>query len=525
MKLFNHTIFSNILLITFLFTASSCKGQSGKKPKNTGNSAAISASVIKVGTDKVTFPVNDHLNGFNAQMMRGPSWKTPGFAEKVASLNPKLIRYPGGTVASFWDWKTGWLMNVKTLKKEWSNIPKSPILLDDLKFACDQTGANPVFVLNMVNSELSYQMEMLRYAKSIGLKVAFVELDNELYIGESYYVNRFPTGASYAQEANTWIQTIKKEFPGVKVGVVGYSSRESAAQKEKKNQARTDNWNSQVIQNIKNADGMTFHVYGGSGLKFIAKAAAKAAPATDDDEDGVSPSESYQTAFEKPGSVGIILGNPYARWNSASTYDYKLLPPGMKAWITEYNLFEKEGVVAGTWTHGLYAISQTLMFMENPLTELFCYHNLTTSAQFAAIYNNAQGLDKAVKKQPTTPLTLTAPGHTLELAGKFLKHGGTATKLQFPGNPQLAASRGQKYPALNGWMVAHAKGKSVIVINLSSESKKIDCSGLLSGSITWNQKHAAPLKQIAKDGDVKLAGGSGSMVNLEPYSVTLIEGN
>mgnify|MGYP001199934915 CR=1 FL=1 len=119
MKLFNHTIFSNILLITFLFTASSCKGQSGKKPKNTGNSAAISASVIKVGTDKVTFPVNDHLNGFNAQMMRGPSWKTPGFAEKVASLNPKLIRYPGGTVASFWDWKTGWLMNVKTLKKEW----------------------------------------------------------------------------------------------------------------------------------------------------------------------------------------------------------------------------------------------------------------------------------------------------------------------------------------------------------------------------------------------------------------------
>jgi hypothetical protein len=48
---------------------------------------------------------------------------------------------------------------------------------------------------------------------------------------------------------------------------------------------------------------------------------------------------------------------------------------------------------------------------------------------------------------------------------------------------------------------------------------------MLSGSITWNQKHAAPLKQIAKDGDVKLAGGSGSMVNLEPYSVTLIEGN
>lgn len=525
MKNYIHTGILRTAVLLLLITFTSCKGQSQKSPKGKNHAAATTAgSAISVSESNVQFAISDHFNGFNAQMMRGPSWHQEGFAEKVASLNPKLIRYPGGTVASYWDWKEGWLMNDGDIKKEWASIPRSPIKLQDLKFACDQTGAKPVFVLNMMKSTLAYQLEMLRSAAQTGLPVLYVELDNELYLGEKFYVQRFPTGADYAKEANTWISTIKKEFPGVKIAVVGYSNREGAAvKKEKPNAARTANWNRLVAQNIQGADGMTFHVYGGSGLKFLAKKVENAT--SDDDDDAVTGVESFQQAFDDKSAVAYLLGIPFSRWKNTVTYDYAVLPKGMKAWITEYNLFEKEGVVAGTWAHGLYAVSQTWLFLENPLTELICYHNLTTSAQFAAIFNNGQGLDKAVKKQATQPLALTASGHTLALSGQAMKDGGNAVKLQFSSNNSISAARGQQYDALTGWVVKGKSGKKILVTNLSAQSYKADFSKVISGSISWSQKSAPPQKQIAKDGDVNVSGGSGAMVTLAPYSVTLIEGN
>jgi hypothetical protein len=168
-----------------MLSSISCRSQvAGKKrppalPPPTSSVATPDAAV--------TFSINDHFNGFNTQMMRGPSWRDTGFIEKVKQLHPKTIRYPGGTVASYWDWKTGWLMEGIELKMDWERIRKNPNTLDDLKFACDATGAQPILVLNMMNSDIAYQMEMLRYARKIGLPVKFIELDNELYLGEPFY--------------------------------------------------------------------------------------------------------------------------------------------------------------------------------------------------------------------------------------------------------------------------------------------------------------------------------------------------
>ncbi|MBK7968871.1 MAG: hypothetical protein IPK08_08005 [Bacteroidetes bacterium] len=83
-------------------------------------------------------------------------------ADKVASLNPKLIRYLAVAPLPVSGLENRWpLMNVKSLKRM-EQYPKSPILLDDLKFACDQTWLQILYYsFEYGQLELSYQMEML----------------------------------------------------------------------------------------------------------------------------------------------------------------------------------------------------------------------------------------------------------------------------------------------------------------------------------------------------------------------------
>jgi len=477
-------------------------------------SSCSAQNVLKGSVDgNKSFIVPEHFNGFNTQMMRGPGWKDPGFIDEVKLLQPGVIRYPGGTVASYWDWKTGWLMKGIQLRRDWANIPENPITLDDLKFACDATGAWPVFVLNMMNSTVEYQLEMLRAAVKIGLAVKYVELDNEIYLGEEFYIQKFPTGKEYAVEANKWIASIRKEFPDVKIGVVGCAEKEIQNEAKKKYAGRSDTWNRDVFSELKSADAMTFHIYGGTGMNAINKASGG--------NTGADKSESFQAAFDKAGTEPLVLGIPYSRWKITQSYDYPLLPSNMKVWITEYNMFEKEGVVAGTWLHGMYALLQSLLFMDDQKTGLICYHNLTTSAQFAAIFNNDKGFDKSVRKKPTQKYGLTASGYTLSFFGEAMQGTRKVTPVQFKGSSSLRGLRGFTYASVSGWLM-EGTGKKILVMNMSDKPYAVDVSGLLGKKASWRVISSGPKTQIATSEDVTSVEGSGSQLTLPPYGVSLI---
>ena len=465
------------------------------------------------------FNLPDNYFGYNAQMMRGPSWQDPDFVSRVQQLKPQLIRYPGGTVASYWNWRTGWLKDGLKLKFDWAKIPENPIKLEDLKKACDATGAKPLFVLNMITGNLDDQFEMLEYAHKLGLPVNYVELDNEVYLGDDFYVKRFPTGIDYANESNIWIRKIKKRFPDVKISLSGYSAKVNAGKSKKKNFARTQTWNRDVLSVIENGDAMTFHVYGGNGLGRISKMIED-----DDEKNSKDEAISMQKTFDSSGSIPVMLSIPFNRWKNADTYDYLLLPDGMKAWISEYNLWEREGVAAGTWAHGLYAITQTLLYFENPLTELICYHNLTTSAQFAAIFNNDNGFAKAVKKKKNKPYDFTAAGTCLKMFGEFIENRGEVTKLRFEPNEQLVGLRSQHYPSLYGWLCTSATGKKMIIVNLSDKSIP---AGIINTEIknpVYTQVTSKPHTQVAGPADVMGKKGKGDKILLLPYSVTIVSG-
>ncbi|MFM7078494.1 MAG: hypothetical protein ACKOYC_01750 [Bacteroidota bacterium] len=472
--------------------------------------------VSRAFIDSTFSPLSPSFFGFNAQQIRGPSLSDKRFVRAAMELHPKILRFPGGTVASYWDWKAGWFKDEIPLKKDWREIRKNPIVLDDLKYACDSTGATPLFVLNMCTSDLEYQLEMLRTARKKGMPIKYVELDNEVYLSEGIYTDRFSSGEEYARICNEWIKSIRKEFTGVRISVVGYSAKESDIRKEKQGLSRALNWNHEVLSKIEGADAMTFHVYGGNGLGFL-----KNPGDLSGDED--KEPEEFQRIFDRAGSASVITGMPFTRWSNSIAYDLRMLPKGMKAWITEYNLFEREGVVAGTWVHGLYALTQAMLMVTNPNVEVSCFHNLCSSAQFGAIFNSNQGFLKSVKQKPTTEFGKSASGYCLSLLGKALHGAESVASIRFDKTNPLVGARGKEHASLFGITTKSKSNVHVLLINYSNNPRRVDISAVSKTGDTWIQYSSESTTQIGTEKDLRRKNlKNGTVADLPPYSVTLV---
>ena len=55
--------------------------------------------------------------------------------------------------------------------------------IDSLKKVCDASGSVPLFVLNLLSSNLQYQLLMLDSADAIGIRIASVPLDRSKMSG------------------------------------------------------------------------------------------------------------------------------------------------------------------------------------------------------------------------------------------------------------------------------------------------------------------------------------------------------
>jgi len=114
------------------------------------------------------------LNPGDHTVKVGP-WRDSAFISAAQALAPSAIRFPSGTGASYWNWSLGCEMPCKSGTSR----------LEDFKVTLDATGAEVVFVLNMLTDTLDSQLRFLAHAASIGIPVSYVELGNEVHRGRS----------------------------------------------------------------------------------------------------------------------------------------------------------------------------------------------------------------------------------------------------------------------------------------------------------------------------------------------------
>lgn len=461
--------------------------------------------------------ISDYLFGFNTELMRGPSMNDSQFVDAIKGLNPSVLRYPGGTVANQWDWVTGWTSS-KAFKQQAVNRYR----LEEFKKAIDATQAMPVYVLNMCTSTLDSQVIMLHHALEIGLPVKLVELGNEFYNPLKLNINKFPTALDYAREANKWIVRLKKEFPGIEIAVVGRSEKEErlkAVPEEKEQEDRLKNWNSQLFSIVKNADAVTFHLYSGNGLNAVNTKQKKIKHERKSDYSDEERSV-YQVAFESPGAVKEIFGIPFNRVKHFINNDVEIVPDNLKIWVTECNLFEKTGIVSGTWTHGLYVLSLALLLAETNKTVMVLIHTLAGDAQFASVFNNEKAFSTNFSKPSTVKNSYSATGYTLSTLMKAAQKMKNISPLIFDKKFEVTTNI-TSYNSLLGYRFSNGTHSNYILINLSSKRLSFNLKNLNLKNAFYVQMSCQPIKQIVSANDLEIEKGNiqDGKAEIKPLSV------
>jgi len=477
-------------------------------------------NIIKTDSRKI----NSFFVGVNGNMGTvNMPWSNPKTVQYFLHTNAQSIRYPAGTIANTWDWDKGWIDNSVpdsllidwVASQGWKNF-NVKYTLNNFKVAIDASGAEPVYVLNMLTKDLAHTLRGLRKAKELGLPVRHIEMGNELYFNLKLEMQKFPTPEDYGKTCFEWITAIKKEFPQAKCAIVSWEAVRSERHK---------NWTERVLQYATNADAVIFHVYTPFGIDGSRERENNQAGQEGTTIGSTLSKDTIQRQLQEL----ELLSNPEA-YNKflktaidAANRSKKLrVPTNKEIWATEFNARADNSAIRGTWANTLFITQFYSTFLQNSQITLTHYHNIQGSA-FAAIQTNTNGFNHIKHKQmKSIPGMLTAGGFAMNVFAQLIKDGGIATKLQFDNNPIIDASNSNSLPSLFGYSVKDNNTETFLIINYSGNSLQIDASLFPKYSFkTW---HTALQQYLITENDIEISIGKvdENKITLPPYSITLL---
>jgi hypothetical protein len=427
-----------------------------------------------------TRQITPYFLGYNNVPIHSPSWNDPNAVKAAAQLKPGTLRYPGGTVANYWDWRSGWFL--PNAPAGFLHAPRTVYRLEELQTAVKATGAKPIYVLNMLTSDLNSQLEMLRTAKGMGLPVELVELGNEFYLSQpDDYVTKFPTGRDYGLTATSWINAIRTIFPEVKIAAVG-----GAPVSNSDSNSRKASWNQGLLQSLQGADALALHPY------VPIQAGAAAADVTSL-EDTIS-----------------------RRWQQFEN-EIQSLPPNMKVWFTEYNFVDPAKKVFRSWIDGVLAAKMSLTFLEEDRSELACFYDMIGMSGNEVIFYSRQ--TQGTRAAPLAPYALTAAGWALRLLGETI-YGMTAVQ-RMPFSSSQASSEGASSLMPQAWIFTDGTAQRSFIINSAADSFTWTNTSMFSHGSSFQQLTGDPSRFITGPDSLTVKSGTlGSQLILPAYSVT-----
>jgi hypothetical protein len=447
-------------------------------------------------------PVTPTLLGLNGVNVTGPPWNDQAFDAVLSTFAPGVIRYPGGTVANYWSWRSGWFQ-----PGHWPGEPAQKVNDSVPVFAAAirAAAAVPLFDLNTVTYNgavgsaaentvmLGQQMKLLKAASAHGLPVRMVELGNELYLNgysnsppnphQHDYADRFPTAADYANQMNPWIAAIHSAFPGAQVAAVGADANDVPGLSQ-----RRATWNAGILPLLVGEDAVTLH----ENLRVFD---ATAAPA-------------------------VVLAEPYLHFQQVKAHELALFKSyRLPVWITEFNMGDLTPgrVFRGTWLHGLFVAEEALLFLADPAITHVDLNSTIGSANFAPIFSNAHGFGKS--GPPTVPLALSAAGNTLAVIQAAFHRSARAQALAFSPSPALGKTGA---PALLGEALTTGSGTELVLVNLSARRLTLNLSAVLPGPCTATQITApSTTTQVTGPGSLESSTSSANgSLTVGPYALT-----
>lgn len=189
---------------------------------------------LKMITDK-KIPISSHLLGFNIVYAYESDsiWSDGKIEGYLKDVNASVMRYPGGTVCSFYHWNKltgeGW-------KDSWD--PKNPVTpkakdeymdLDEFISLSGRIKTTPLLGINMssgrrwnrLDDGVKEALALMKYCREKKFKVKYWYLDNEPYQKDSNGGSK--TIEEYAGLVNLFATKMKEFDPGIKI-IVNWNS-------------------------------------------------------------------------------------------------------------------------------------------------------------------------------------------------------------------------------------------------------------------------------------------------------------
>ena len=319
--------------------------------------------LIEINT-QTSVPLRKELYGFNSNMMSGDyGYLDDDFVTLTKALQPKTLRFPGGTVGNFYHWKiSGFLkdemnstMNPQLNKRNRGNYVKLQkrrdgiISFHDYMKLCQDLNIMPIIMVNLWTGNPDESASWVRYAKEKGYNIKHWELGNEYYL--PHYVNKYPTAEIYMKEARKHALAMKAANPDIKVSVC---ATPVAFHQEgffiKSYQRR---WDKQLANYSDPSstdwyDAFSVHVYAYKAVKDV----------------------------EIDRMRRYLLGWIHYGCKEAMEY-YNRLFPDKEMWVTEWNIANPANRVANTQLHAMYAGDFFLKLLSIPKITHANFHVIT----------------------------------------------------------------------------------------------------------------------------------------------------
>lgn len=410
--------------------------------------------VFSIYTGAFSRSVPDNYSGYNTNAVEISDWsdlnQVQALAQAVRGINAQTLRIPGGDTANYWDWDLGgvvqWRNEAGDFRPTWTYpyfLPESlPLALNyeygttaslgNLQPLFTESGAEPIWVVNMNTSDLNKEIRHLKEALALGFEVDRIELGNELYFGIQNYVRPdfggeapqvggTPTAVDYAAQAKEWAIAIRK-VPGLEnatIAVTGVSPEHVPEQRG------LDWWPALLaktgpdnLSTVDVVDAFTLHPYYSTADLGITKS------------DVGNRDRAGEIAR---GGIQILrdtLADPALHAEELK---------GKELWITEHNIIEDAVVVVGgSWLQALIIDFHTQEFLKDERATVSTAHLLTGNAQWQGL-TDENGLqidgqqrgsaDRPFKTDASSAYQPTAMGMLLGKSADIFDEG-TATLLQ-----------------------------------------------------------------------------------------------
>jgi alpha-L-arabinofuranosidase len=221
------TFFITIILV---LTNLLLNAQISSKNKTHSIKPGQTATICEVSVDTlVSHQISKHLVGFNVIYPHEKDiiWDDGKIVSYLKDINTSIIRYPGGTVTSFYHWESlsghGWADSWDP-DNELVDKPGAEFMdLDEYIGLIRKTGASPLVGINMssgwrwnnVEKGISEALALMEYCRNNNFNVKYWYLDNEPYQHDSNGGAKSPL--EYANLINQFAPRMKEFNPDIKI--------------------------------------------------------------------------------------------------------------------------------------------------------------------------------------------------------------------------------------------------------------------------------------------------------------------